>query len=124
MTFLRCIFKEPATTEIYTYLPSLSRHDALPVWCPRALVLPEDEVPAARWILVVLTCVQLQQLAHRLARRSKAPYDSELRNLRNDSIIAGSWVPLMHFTVLPAALVMTVATADKINTGVCGLWLR
>src|SRR3546814_20797915 len=31
---------------------------------------------------------------------------------------------LMHFTVLPAALVMTVATADKINTGVRGLWLR
>lgn len=91
---------------------------------PLALVLLEHHAPAASWVWIVFTCLLWPQLARWLARRSKEPYDGELRNLMFDSIVAGSWVPLMHFTVLPAVLVMTVATADKINTGVRGLWLR
>jgi len=35
-----------------------------------------------------------------------------------DSMIAGSWAPLMHFNVLPSVLLVTMATADKVNSGV------
>src|SRR3546814_2230380 len=30
----------------------------------------------------------------------------------------------MHFNLLPSALILTLATVDKINTGIRGLWQR
>lgn len=74
--------------------------------------------------LLVFTGVAWPQFAYLMARHSADPYRAELRNLIGDSLLAGLWVPLMHFNLLPSVLLLTVATADKINTGVRGLWLR
>lgn len=91
---------------------------------PVALVL--ERIGWTPWTLAFLafTAVAWPQLAWLLARRSANPFRAELRNLMGDSLIAGLWVPLMHFNLLPSALLLTVVTADKINTGVRGLWLR
>ena len=91
---------------------------------PLGLVLHEHQAPIGSWIWAVFTCLLWPQLAYWRARRSRAPFDTELRNLMFDSAIAGSWVALMHFTVLPSVLIVIVATADKINTGVRDLWRR
>lgn len=80
----------------------------------------------SRWTvtLVIFTGVLWPQLARWIASRSRDPYRAEVRNLLGDSLLAGLWVPLMHFNLLPSVLLVTVATADKLNSGVRGLWLR
>ncbi|MHB1618304.1 MAG: diguanylate cyclase [Metallibacterium sp.] len=84
------------------------------------------EIGAAPFTLALLifSCLLWPHLAYLLARRSADPFRAELRNLMIDSVFAGLWVPLMHFNALPSVLLLTVASADKINTGVRGLWLR
>lgn len=91
---------------------------------PLGLVMHEHHAPIGSWLWGIFTCLLWPHLAYWRARRSKHPFDTELHNLMFDSAIAGSWLPLMHFTVLPSVLVVTVATADKINTGVRNLWRR
>lgn len=91
---------------------------------PIALVL--ERIGWTPWTLALLifTAAIWPQLAWLLARRSANPFRTELRSLMGDSLLAGLWAALLHFNLLPAALLLTVTTADKINTGVRGLWLR
>ncbi|MEO9080237.1 MAG: diguanylate cyclase [Rhodanobacter sp.] len=91
---------------------------------PLCLVLQEHHAPIGSWLWSIFTCLLWPQLAYWRARRSRTPFNTELHNLMFDSAIAGSWVVLMHFNVLPSVLMITVATADKINTGVRNLWRR
>jgi len=89
-----------------------------------AQVLIEQSAQPALWALWALTGIVWPHVAIRLALRSRNPYQAELRNLLVDSALAGLWVPLIHFNLLPSALLITLATVDKINTGVRGLWWR
>ncbi|MBD8873401.1 sensor domain-containing diguanylate cyclase [Rhodanobacter sp. DHB23] len=91
---------------------------------PIAAVLHENGWSPWLAALLAFTGLIWPQLARWLARRSATPFQAELHNLMVDSLLAGLWVPLMHFNLLPAVLLPTVATADKINTGIRGLWLR
>lgn len=91
---------------------------------PIALVLFEIGVTPFTLALLIFSCLLWPHLAYLLARRSADPFRAELRNLMIDSMFAGLWVPLMHFNALPSVLLLTVVSADKINTGVRGLWLR
>lgn len=91
---------------------------------PLVAVLLELQAPWLAWLWAAACCVLWPHLAYRLAARSKDPARMEVRNLVVDSLLAGSLVPVMHFNLLPSAVLMTVVTADKINTGVRGLWLR
>ncbi len=91
---------------------------------PLAAVLMERDAHWVNWAWVVFTGVLWPHLAYLHAIRSRDPFKAELRNFVIDSMIAGSWVPLMHFNVLPSAVLLTVVTADKVNSGVRGLWLR
>jgi diguanylate cyclase len=75
------------------------------------------------WCWTVFCGFIWPQVAYHLhARRSSDPLTAELRNLTVDSVMAGSLLPLMHFTLLPSVVLLTVTTADKISTGVRGLW--
>ncbi len=56
-------------------------------------------------------------LAWFLARRSADPYAAERRNLVIDSASAGVWVVLMHFNLLPSALLVAMLSMDKICVG-------
>lgn len=91
---------------------------------PLVLVLNEHGAPPAVYAWAVFTCLLWPQVARWRVGRGPHAYKRELHNLMLDSIFAGSWMPLLHFAVLPSALLVSVATADKINTGIRGLWWR
>ena len=87
-------------------------------------VLFELQASQAYWWILVGTCFVWPHLAYLLARRSKERYRAEKRNLLIDSAIAGLWVPLMHFNLLPSLVLVTVTTFDKLSTGIKRLWLH
>jgi diguanylate cyclase len=91
---------------------------------PLAAVLREIDAPWASWAWIVFGGVVWPHLAYAIAVRSADPFRAELRNFVIDSIMAGSWAPLMHFNALPSALLLTVVTADKVNSGIRNLWLH
>ena len=87
-------------------------------------VLAEIDAHPAAWSWMVASCLAWPHFAYWRARRARDPFRAELQNFVADSMIAGSWVPLVHFNLLPSAVLVTVVTADKINAGVRNLWLR
>lgn len=91
---------------------------------PLAAVLVELEASWPAWAWAVWCSLLWPHLAYQLASRNRDPFRAELRNLAIDSALAGSLVPLMHFNLLPSVVLLTMASADKINTGVRGLLLR
>ena len=91
---------------------------------PLSAVLAEIEAHWLAWAWMVFSCLLWPHLAYQLARRASDPFRAELRNFVADSMFAGSWVPVMHFNLLPSVVLVTVVTADKVNAGVRNLWLR
>lgn len=91
---------------------------------PVSAVMWELQSSTLTWIWMFFSCLAWPHLAYLLARRSRDPLRTELRNFVFDSFIAGSWVPLMQFNALPSAVLLAVVMSDKINTGVRGLWSR
>lgn len=91
---------------------------------PQFAVYSELQSHWASWAWTAFCCLVWPHVAYLMARRNKDPLRAELRNFVIDSMMAGSWVPLMHFNLLPSVVLLTVANADKINSGVRGLWQR
>jgi diguanylate cyclase len=91
---------------------------------PIATVLAELGAGWPAWAWATFVCLLWPHLAYRLAIRSADPLQAELRNFLVDSVLAGSCVPLMHFNLLPSAVLVTVTCADKVNTGVRGMLRR
>lgn len=91
---------------------------------PISAVLVELSASWPAWAWAVFCCLLWPHLAYRLASRNANPFHAELRNLTIDSALAGTLVPLMQFNLLPSVVLLTVTSADKINTGVRGLLLR
>jgi diguanylate cyclase len=91
---------------------------------PLAVVLIEIDAPWLSWSWIIFAGVLWPHVAYLAAIRSRDPFRAELRNFVIDSIMAGSWAPLMHFNALPSALLLTVVTADKVNSGIRKLWLH
>ncbi|WP_176693104.1 diguanylate cyclase [Arenimonas terrae] len=91
---------------------------------PLIAVMRELDSPWPVWAWMGLGCFLWPHLAYLLARRSADPFRAELRNFVLDSFFAGSWVPLMHFNLMPSVVLLAVVSADKINSGIRGLWLR
>lgn len=90
---------------------------------PLIAVMHELQAPWPAWAWMVLTCLLWPHIAYARAMQSRDPFLAELRNFLIDSAIAGSWVPILHFNLLPSAVLLSVVTADKINSGVRRLWL-
>lgn len=91
---------------------------------PVGVVLARQQASATWWALLLFTGLLWPHLALWRSMRSRDQERTERQNLLIDSAIAGLWVPLMHFNLLPSALIATLAVVDKINTGIRGLWLR
>jgi diguanylate cyclase len=89
-----------------------------------AAVLYENGSHWVAWAWAVFGCLLWPHLAFLIASRSRDPLRAELRNFLVDSALAGSLVALMHFNLLPSAVLLAVVVADKINTGVRRLWLH
>ncbi|HVF35494.1 MAG TPA: diguanylate cyclase [Candidatus Saccharimonadia bacterium] len=91
---------------------------------PMIAVLREHGASWPAWAAMAWICLVWPHVAYLIARRSRDPFRAELRNFVLDSVFAGGAVPLMHFNALPSVLLLTVATADKVNSGIRGLMLR
>lgn len=91
---------------------------------PVAVALYPLDAPPTAWLFLLLTSLVWPHVAYLIALRSGDPYRAETRNLLIDTAIAGAWVPLIHFNLLPSALLVTLSLVDKISTGLRGLWLR
>src|SRR3546814_87404 len=83
-----------------------------------------SDLGALAWALLLFSGLLWPHMARWRSQRSPNPERTERTNLLVDSAIAALWVPLMHFNLLPSALILTLATVDKINTGIRGLWQR
>ena len=88
------------------------------------VVLWERQASVTAWLAMVLPAFVWPHVAYLITRRSKDPYRAEARNLLIDSALAASFVPLMHFNLLPSVLLVTLTMVDKITTGIRGLWAR
>ena len=73
---------------------------------------------------MVLPAFVWPHVAYLITRHSQDPYRAEARNLLIDSAMAASFVPLIHFNLLPSVLLLTLTMVDKITTGIRGLWAR
>ena len=91
---------------------------------PIGIVLGEIGAGWPAWAWAAFVCFVWPQVAFVLAVRAANPMKAELRNFLVDSMLAGSCLPLMHFNLLPSAVLVTVACADKVNTGVRGMLPR
>jgi len=91
---------------------------------PIIVVLHQRHAAWPAWAWMALICFLWPHLAFLLARHSADPARTERRNLMADSFFAGTCAPLMHFNVLPSVVLIAVVAADKITTGIRGLWLR
>ena len=89
---------------------------------PVGTVLLENNAAWGTWAWLAFTAVLWPQLALWLSLRHPMPFRGEIRNLLFDSLLAGMWVPLMAFNLLPSVLLVTLATVDKISTGIDRLW--
>jgi diguanylate cyclase len=90
---------------------------------PVLVTLHELSMPWPAWVWTVFCGLVWPHVAFHLhACRSRDPSEAELRNLTIDSALTASLLPLMQFTLLPSVMVLTVAAADKISSGVRGLW--
>lgn len=90
---------------------------------PVMAVLHELDSAWPAWAWMAFACFAWPHLAYLVARSSADPFKAELRNFMFDSVLAGSFVPILHFNLLPSAVLLSVSLADKINTGVRWLWL-
>lgn len=91
---------------------------------PVLVVLHELDAGWPAWAWTLFCSLGWPHVAWLRARHSRVPYRAELTNFMIDSAMAASLAPIMHFNLLPSAMLVTLATADKINAGVRGLWSR
>lgn len=91
---------------------------------PIGVVLAELQAGWPAWVWMALVCFVWPHLAYLRARASADPLRAEKHNFLIDSMLAGSCLPLMHFNLLPSAVLVIVTCADKVNTGVRGMLMR
>jgi diguanylate cyclase len=71
----------------------------------------------AAWALLVAHGLIWPHVARYLAVRDRQPIKAEFRHLTIDSTLGGVWVALMHFSLLPSVLIVTMLSVDKIAVG-------
>ena len=82
-----------------------------------ASVLYENQARAPMWFLLVVTSIAWPLFARDLGYRSRDAHASELRSLLVDSALAGFWVAVMQFNVLPSVAISVMVICDKIVAG-------
>jgi diguanylate cyclase len=80
-------------------------------------VFYSDGASRLAWAALSFNAFAWPHLAWYLARHSADPLAAERRNLMIDSASAGVWVVLMHFNLLPSALLVAMLSMDKICVG-------
>ena len=89
-----------------------------------AFVLIELKAGLRVWSWLFFSCIVWPHLAFILTLINKKLFETEKYNLMVDSVIAGSWVPLMGFNLLPSVLLILLNVTDKVNTAIKGIWWK
>lgn len=89
-----------------------------------ATVLHETGTPDWVWGWMLANGFAWPWLAQVLARHAAQPYRAELRNLLLDSAFAGGWVTVMHFNLLPTALLLSMVAMNNVAAAGVGFMLR
>ncbi|PBI82291.1 diguanylate cyclase AdrA [Rahnella victoriana] len=63
-------------------------------------------------------------IAYWKARRSSAPFKSEIHNLQADAIFGGLWIAVMGFNALPSATIFAMMGMNNISAGGKTLFFR
>ena len=84
---------------------------------PIASVLQERSAHAGFWLLLALNTLLWPQVAAWLCRRATDPVAAEHRCLALDSAFGGAWIAAIAVSTAPAAVFVSMLTADKIAAG-------
>jgi len=80
---------------------------------------------SATWLLLLVSsCLAWPLLAWRLSSTSSDPRRAEFRNLSFDTGLAGFWMAMAQFDLLPSALLVAVMAMDRTVVGGLPLALR
>jgi diguanylate cyclase len=82
-----------------------------------APVLYENGAAPWAWALLALNGFLWPHLARQFALHGADPERVEINNLLLDSAMGGVWIALMHFNVVPSALLLVMLAIDKISVG-------
>jgi signal transduction histidine kinase len=80
-------------------------------------VLHQQHAGWMPWVVLAANVIVWPHVAWLLARRSADPHRFERTALTVDSAFGGLWVALMHFTLLPSVLIITMMSMDKLGWG-------
>jgi diguanylate cyclase len=76
------------------------------------------------WALLVLHGFAWPHLAFALARANANPRAAELRHLQVDAALAGGWIALMQFNLLPSVMIAVMLGIGKMHIGGARLLAR
>ncbi|MGE8154550.1 diguanylate cyclase [Pseudomonas vancouverensis] len=84
--------------------------------CVSAAMFPLDPAPWV-WCLMLFNGLVWPHLAYQWARRSRAPYHAEHRNLLVDAFLGGFWIAAMQFNPLPSATTISMMAMNNVAIG-------
>jgi len=79
-----------------------------------AVEIHGDDPAGWIWGWMLLNGFAWPSVAKLLALRSANPYQAELRNLLVDSLFAGGWIMIMHASLLPSALLLSMVSMHNV----------
>ncbi|MBK5354739.1 diguanylate cyclase [Pseudomonas sp. TH41] len=89
---------------------------SLGLLCVSVAMYPLNPAPWV-WGLMLFNGLLWPHLAYQWARRSKAPYHAEHRNLLVDAFLGGFWVAAMQFNPLPSATTISMMAMNNVAIG-------
>jgi diguanylate cyclase len=84
--------------------------------CVGAAMYPLDPPPWA-WGVMLVNALLWPHLAYQWARRARAPYHAEHRNLLIDAFMGGFWIAAMQFNPLPSATTISMMAMNNVAIG-------
>ncbi|MBV7476472.1 diguanylate cyclase [Pseudomonas sp. PDM31] len=84
--------------------------------CVGAAMYPLDPPPWA-WEVMLVNALLWPHLAYQWARRARAPYHAEHRNLLIDAFMGGFWIAAMQFNPLPSATTISMMAMNNVAIG-------
>jgi signal transduction histidine kinase len=67
--------------------------------------------------LLLVYALAWPHIAYHLARRSKTPKATELRNLLVDGLLIGVWLPVLHFSIWPSTAIIIGLVGGLLSVG-------
>ena len=76
----------------------------------------------AWWAFTAVSALVWPHIAFLHSRHHQDPFHAEYINCLVDALIIGSWVALMHWSLLPSFCILAIGVADRFYTGLKRRW--